>query len=77
MLLSDAAIRNVRPSTKPLKLRDGEGLYLLVSLKGGRWWRFRYRIHGREKMLSMGVYPEVSLQMARQRRNEARRLAAC
>lgn len=76
MHLSDVAIRNARPSSRPQKLTDGDGLYLQLNPNGSRWWRFRYRVGGREKLISLGTYPEVSLKLARDRRDEARRLVA-
>ncbi|MCD7100064.1 integrase arm-type DNA-binding domain-containing protein [Stenotrophomonas sp. MMGLT7] len=76
MPLTETLIRKTRPLTKPLKLSDGGGLHLLVNVNGGRWWRFRYRIGGKEKMLSLGVYPDVPLKLARQRRDDARRLVS-
>ena len=71
-MLSDIKIRSAKPSEKPLKLFDGGGLYLEVSPRGGRWWRLKFRFEGREKRLSLGVYPQVSLKEARRRRDEAR-----
>jgi hypothetical protein len=62
----------VQAFSKPLKLYDGGGLYLLVRPNGSRWWRFKYRYGGKEKLLSMGVYPDVSLEQARARRDAAR-----
>lgn len=76
MPLTDAAIRAAKPGDKARKLFDGEGLYLEVSPAGGRWWRLKYRWAGREKRLSLGTYPDVSLLEARRRRDEARRLLA-
>jgi hypothetical protein len=76
MPLSDTAIRNASSRESPYKLTDGGGLTLLVNPDGAKWWRLRYRIAGREKMLSLGVYPEVGLKRARERRDEARRLIA-
>ncbi|MEO5346507.1 MAG: integrase arm-type DNA-binding domain-containing protein, partial [Magnetococcus sp. YQC-9] len=76
MPLTDIACRNVKPTDKQVKLPDKKGLFLLVAPSGGKWWRFRYMIAGREKMLSLGVYPDVSLKLARERRDEARRLLA-
>jgi integrase len=70
------AIRNARPHAKPYKLADGDGLALLVNPNGSKWWRLRYRFAGREKMVSLGVYPEVGLKQARERRLAARRLVA-
>lgn len=76
MPLTDTAIRNAKPAAKPFKVADGGGLTLLVNPDGSKWWRLRYRISGREKMLSLGVYPDVSLKQARERRDEARKLKA-
>lgn len=76
MPLTDAAIRAAKPSTKTQKLSDGKGMYLEISPAGGTWWRLKYRFDGKEKRMSLGVYPEVSLKAARERRDEARRLLA-
>ena len=76
MKLADAKVRNAKPGEKPIKLYDGRGLYLEVSPAGGKWWRFKYRFGGKEKRLSLGVYPDVKLGEARNRRDEARRLLA-
>jgi len=74
--LTDAAIRNAKPGKKQMKLFDERGLFLLVSPAGGKWWRFKYRFDGKEKQLSLGVYPDVTLKDARERRDEARKLLA-
>lgn len=76
MPLSDTAIKNARGRDKPFKLYDADGLYLIVTPSGGKWWRFKYRMDGREKLLSFGTYPEISLKDARSRRDRARRLLA-
>jgi integrase len=76
MLLTATAIRNAKHKDKPLKLPDGAGLFLLVQPSGAKWWRFRYRFEGKEKMLSLGTYPEVSLKDARERRDDARKMLA-
>jgi hypothetical protein len=76
MPLTDTAIRNAKPGKKPVRLFDGGGLYLEVSPTGGKWWRLKYRIGGKEKRLSLGVYPEVSLRGARDRRDASRELLA-
>jgi hypothetical protein len=55
----------------PAKLFDGGGLYLEVAPAGGKWWRLKYRIAGKEKRLSLGVYPDVGLKLARDRRDDA------
>ena len=74
MKLTDTAIRNSKAGERPIKLFDGEGLYLLVNPSGSRGWRFKYYFQGREKLLSLGPYPEITLKVARDRRLEARRL---
>ena len=76
MALTDTKIRNAKPGEKPVKLSDGGGMYLLVTPKGGKCWRLKYRFDGKEKVLALGTYPEVSLLQARQRREEARSLLA-
>lgn len=76
MPLSDVKIRNAKPGDKPKKLGDSGGLFLLVQPSGGKLWRFKYRINGKEKKLSLGRYPDVSLQEARKRRDEARIVVA-
>ena len=76
MKLTATQIKNAKPREKPYKLSDGEGMYLLVAAKGGKSWRLKYRIDGKEKLLSLGVYPEVSLRDARERRADARKAIA-
>ncbi len=76
MSLTDTAVRNAKPGTKPIKLSDERGMYLEVSPAGGKWWRLKYRFQGKEKRLSLGVYPDVSLKDARERRDTARKLLA-
>lgn len=75
-MLTEAEIRALKAPDKPLKLFDGGGLYLLVNPNGSRWWRLKYRVAGREKLLSLGVYPDVPLKRAREKRDEARRMIA-
>ena len=74
MPLTDTKVRTAKPKDKSYKLFDGRGLYLEVS--GGKWWRYKYRFGGKEKRISLGIYPEVSLKDARQRCEEARKLLA-
>lgn len=76
MPLTDTAIRNAKPTEKAQKLFDGGGLYLEVAPSGGKWWRLKYRFGGKEKRISLGVYPDVGLKEARERRDEARKLLA-
>jgi len=76
MLLTDRQIRETVPGAKPIKLNDGDGLYLLVQPNGARWWRMRFSVHGVEKQLSLGVYPVISLKRARERREDMRRQVA-
>jgi integrase len=61
MPLTDTAIRNAKPGPKPVKLFDERGLFLIVTPSGGKWWRFRYKFDGKEKLLSLGIYPDVPL----------------
>ncbi|CAR53266.1 tyrosine-type recombinase/integrase [Burkholderia cenocepacia] len=77
MPLTDTTIRNTKPAEKPVKLFDGGGLFLLVTPAGQRYWRLKYRAAGKEKLLALGVYPDVTLAAARRKRDEAReKLAA-
>ena len=76
MPLTDTAIRNTRPTGKPVKLFDEGGLYLILTPAGARWWRLDYRYGGKRRTLSMGIYPHVSLKEARAKRGEARKQLA-
>jgi integrase len=76
MPLSDTTIRTAKPTEKTQKLFDGGGLYLEVAPSGGKWWRLKYRFGGKEKRISLGVYPDVGLKDARERRDSARKLLA-
>jgi integrase len=75
-MLTQFAITNAKPKAKPYKLSDGEGLHLLIQPAGSKLWRFRYQFAGREKMISLGAFPEVSLAEARGRREDARKQVA-
>lgn len=75
-MLTDVKVRNARPAEKRLRLWDERGLYLEVAPTGGKYWRQKYRINGKEKRISLGVYPEISLKEARDRRENARKLVA-
>ena len=72
MSLSATAIKNSKPKDKNYKLSDERGLYLLITTKGSKWWRLDYRFQKKRKTLSMGVYPDISLKEARERRDQAR-----
>ena len=76
MPLNEMKVRNAKPKEKFYKITDSDGLYLHITEKGGKLWRFRYRFGGKEKLLAFGSYPEISLLEARQKRDEARRQLA-
>ena len=73
--LTPSAVANAKPKAEPYRMPDGRGLFLLVQPSGAKWWRWKYRRpDGRENILSLGTYPDVSLRVARERRDEARKL---
>jgi len=76
MPLTDVTVRTAKPRDKTYTLSDSGGLYVEITPAGGKRWRWKYRIEGREKLLSMGVYPDVPLVAARGRRDDARKLLA-
>lgn len=76
MPLTDVGVRNAKPGAKPAKLFDERGLFLIVTPAGGKWWRLKYRFDGKEKLLSLGTYPDVGLRDAREKRDAARKLLA-
>ena len=76
MALTDAAVRGAKPRGSDYKLADGAGLYLLVTPAGGKLWRLKYRMHGTERKLALGRYPDVTLSAARKARDAAREAAA-
>jgi integrase len=76
MPLTDPEIRRKKPTDRPFKVADEKGLFLLVAPSGGKLWRMKYRFSGKEKLISFGSYPDVSLARAREKRDEARRLLA-
>lgn len=73
MPLTNTQIQKAKPAGKPVKLADEKGLYLLITPGGSKLWRFKYRYDGKEKLMSLGVYPDVSLADARDKRDAARR----
>ena len=76
MPLTDTALRNAKPKEKPYKLGDSQGLFVLVRPTGSKLWRLKYRFNKKEQLLSLGIYPDVSLAKARDRRDECRKLLA-
>jgi integrase len=76
MSLTDTTIRNTKPREKSYRLADSGGLYLEVSPSGGKLWRFKYRFDRKQKLLALGIYPDVPLARARDRRDDARKLLA-
>ena len=76
MALKDVSVRKRRRGPRPRKLSDGGGLHVLVQPTGGKLWRLAYRFAGKQKTLALGVYPAVSLEEARQRRDAAKKLLA-
>jgi integrase len=76
MTLKEITVRNAKPKDKMYRLFDAEGLYLEVLPSGGKYWRLKYRFLGKEKRLALGVYPQITLAEARDRRAEARKLLA-
>jgi integrase len=76
MSLSDAKARNSKPKTKPYKIADGEGLFLLITPSGSKYWRLKYFFAGKEKLLALGIYPQVTLSDAREKRAQARKILA-
>jgi len=74
--LSDERIAAAISADKPIRLYDGGGLHLLIQPSGARWWRFKYRFGGRQGTISAGIYPDVSINAARAKRDEFRALLA-
>ncbi|MFC4307605.1 tyrosine-type recombinase/integrase [Steroidobacter flavus] len=75
-MLTEATVRSAKPAPKAYKRFDEKGMFLFVTPTGSRLWRLKYRIHGKEKLLALGSYPEVSLKRAREKRDDARSLIA-
>lgn len=73
MSLNDIAIRNAKTLDKQYKLTDEKGLHILIHPNGRKYWQMRYRYLGRERLFSLGVYPEISLKEARDKRDHARK----
>jgi hypothetical protein len=75
-MLTDTQLRRLKGADRPKKYTDGRGLHLLVTPSGAKYWRYSYRFDDKQKTLSLGVYPDVSLALARERLQEARTLVA-
>lgn len=75
-LLKDADVRNAKPGDKPYKRKDGGGLFLLVQPNGSKLWRYKFRLHGKEGLLAIGSYPDISLAKARELHRSARTMVA-
>jgi hypothetical protein len=71
-----SATEKAKPGVTPKKMFDGGGLFLIVTPTGGKWWRFKFTFDGREKTISFGVYPDITLAQAREKREAARKLLA-
>ncbi|MBI5137150.1 MAG: integrase arm-type DNA-binding domain-containing protein [Nitrospirae bacterium] len=76
MPLTDTALRAAKVGDKQRRLADERGLYVLLHPNGAKYWRLKYRFGGKQKTLALGVYPEISLREARERRDQARKLLA-
>jgi len=75
-VLTKAFVDHVKPEPRSRRFTDGRGMYLEVAPAGGRWWRLKYRLSGKERRMSLGIYPDVPLAKARERREAARQLIA-
>ena len=76
MALTDTAVKKAKPGPKPVKLSDGKGMYLLINPNGSKLWRWKYRVLGKEKVMALGSYPDISVAQARDALATARKLLA-
>ena len=76
MAITNSEIRSTVPRERPFKISDGGGLHLLINPNGSRLWRLKYRFQGKERLASFGSYPAVTIRLARQRRDDFRRILA-
>ena len=76
MKLTDTKIRNLKPKERQYKVSDGKNLFLVITPNGAKYWRYKYIFNGKEKSLAIGVYPNITLSQARERRNEAKQQLA-
>ena len=72
MKLTELQIKKAQPKNKVYRIFDGHGLHIEITPKGQKWWRYKYLYHGKEKRMSLGVYPEITLKEARERHIEQR-----
>jgi hypothetical protein len=72
--LTDPKIRSAKPRNNQYKIYDSRGLFMIIAPSGGKWWRVKYRLDGKNKTLSLGTYPKVSLSEARGLRNDLREM---
>ena len=75
-MLTDTTCKNAKAKDKPYKLADEKGMFLLINPNGSKYFRLKYRIDGKEKLLALGVYPQISLKQAREKRDEAKQQLA-
>jgi hypothetical protein len=73
MALTDTAIKKLKADGKPIKVADERGLFLLVKPSGAKLWHWKYRFQGKEKLMAIGGYPDVSLAQAREKRDDGRK----
>ena len=76
MALTDTAIKQLKPTDTPRKVADEKGLFLLIKPQGSKLWRWKFRHQGKEKLMALGMYPDVSLAQAREKRDDGRKLLA-
>ncbi len=74
MALTDAKLRAAKPSNKPYKLYDMNGLFIFISPNGSKLWRLKYQFRGKEKLCSLGAYPDIGLKEAREERDKLKKL---
>lgn len=74
MKLTNTAVVNAKPRDKDYKMFDGGGMFLLVKKDGSKYWRLKYRVSGKEKLLALGVFPQTTLKEAREKKEKARKL---
>src|SRR5258705_13917489 len=76
MAITDTEIKRAKPEQKPYSMSDSGGLHLEITPAGGKLWRWKYRFEGKEKLMALGKYPQISLALARKRHGDGRELLA-